>query len=170
MANITRWNPIREMVAMQNVMDRMFDETVRSIRPFGSFENGELANALALDVHEDDNTFTVTTSLPGVKSEDIHVNLHDDYLTIEAEMPETKRESNNGRTLVQERAYGKYSRRIRLPQPVNADSVEANYEDGVLTLTLPKTENALPRSIPVKRLSGGSGNGSNGSISNGNNS
>jgi HSP20 family protein len=152
MANITRWNPLREMTAMQNVMDRMFDETVRSMRPLGNFENGEFANALALDVHEDDNTFTVTTSLPGVKAEDIHVNLHDDFLTIEAEMPETKRESNNGRTLVQERAYGKYSRRIRLPQPVNADAVEANYEDGVLTLTLPKAEHALPRSIPVKRL------------------
>jgi HSP20 family protein len=158
MANIVRWNPIREMAAMQNVMDRMFDETVRSMRPFGSFENGEFANALALDVHEDDNSFTVTTSLPGVKSDDIHVNLHDDFLTIEAEMPETKRENNNGRTLVQERSYGKYSRRIRLPQPVNADSVEANYQDGVLTLTLPKAENALPRSIPVKHLNTGNSN------------
>lgn len=156
MANITRWNPIREMAAMQNVMDRMFDETVRSLRPFSSFENGEFANALALDVHEDETTFTVTTSLPGVKSENININLHDDFLTIEAEMPETRHESKNGRTLVQERAYGKYSRRIRLPQSVNADKVEANYEDGVLTLTLPKAEHALPRSIPVKRLSGNS--------------
>ncbi len=156
MANITRWGPIREMAAMQNMMDRIVDETLRSARASGTFENSEFGSALALDVHEDETHYTVTTSLPGVKSEHIQVNLHDDDLTIEAEMPETKTGSRNGRMLVQERAYGKYSRRIRLPQPVNAEKVEANYEDGVLTLTLPKAEHALPRSIPVKRLGNGS--------------
>ncbi len=158
MANIVRWTPVREMAAMQNIMDRMFDETLRSNRTAGNVAKGQFANTLALDVHEDETTFTVTTSLPGVKSENINVHLHDDILTIEAEMPETKRENDNGRTLVQERSYGKYNRRIRLPQSVNGDSVEANYEDGVLTLTLPKAENTLPRSIPVKHLNGANSN------------
>ena len=154
MANIIRWNPIREMAAMQNVMDRMFDETWRSLRPVSEIDG----NALALDVHEDDTNYFVSTALPGVTEDNIHINLHDDVLTIEAELPERKVEREGSRTLVQERVYGKYSRRIRLPNSVNAEKVEAQYENGVLTLTLPKAENALPRNIPVKRLSNGSNN------------
>ncbi len=144
MANIVRWNPVREIAAMQNLMDRMFDDMMRG-------NASEISGtALALDVHEDDASYTVTTSLPGVDVENIKVNLHDDFLTIEAEIPERKIEKQGTRTLMQERSYGKFARRIRLPQPVKTDNVEASYENGVLILTLPKAENALPRSIPVK--------------------
>ncbi len=148
MSNLTRWNPIREMAAMQTLMDRMFDDTWRSLRSANELEG----SSLALDIHEDKTSYTVVTSLPGVNADQINISLHDDFLTIEAELPEKKIEREEVRTLVQERVYGKYSRRVRLPQPVNAEKVEAQYEDGVLTLTLPKAENALPRSIPVKRL------------------
>ena len=110
----------------------------------------------ALDVVEEDKSYTVTTSLPGVKAEDIKVNMHDDLLTIEAEIPAKtteKTETTNGRkVLMQERAWGKFSRSIRLPQTVKSDSVEAAFDNGVLTLTLPKADNVLPRSIPVKAL------------------
>jgi HSP20 family protein len=153
MSNLTRWNPIREMAAMQNMMDRMFDETWRTIRPT-EIEG----NALALDIHEDQGSYTVTTSLPGVNADNISVNVHDDTLTIEAEMPERKVEREGTRALLQERVYGKYSRRVRLPHPINAEGVEAQYEDGVLTLTLPKAEHALPKSIPVKKLGNGNHN------------
>ena len=154
MANIIRWNPVREMAAMQSLMDRMFDDTWRSVRPFAEVEGSNLA----LDVHEDKETYVVTTSLPGVSADNIQINLHDDILTIEAEIPQKKVEQEGTRALVQERAYGKYSRQIRLPQAVNFDKVEAQYEDGVLTLTLPKADHVLPRSIPVKRLNNGSAN------------
>ena len=154
MANIIRWNPVREMAAMQSLMDRMFDDTWRSVRPFAEVEG----STLALDVHEDKETYVVTTSLPGVSADNIQINLHDDILTIEAEIPQKKVEQEGTRVLVQERAYGKYSRQIRLPQAVNSDKVEAQYEDGVLTLTLPKADHVLPRSIPVKRLNNGSAN------------
>src|SRR5690606_37952679 len=91
-------------------------------------------------------------------------NLHDDLLTIEAEIPAKnveKTEGKNGRkVLMHERAWGKFSRSIRLPQAVKSEEVEAAYDNGVLTLTLPKAEHVLPRSIPVKSLSGGNGNGS----------
>ncbi|HEX2621747.1 MAG TPA: Hsp20/alpha crystallin family protein [Phototrophicaceae bacterium] len=154
MANIIRWNPVREMAAMQSLMDRMFDDTWRSVRPFAEVEG----STLALDVHEDKETYVVTTSLPGVSADNIQINLHDDILTIEAEIPQKKVEQEGTRALVQERVYGKYSRQIRLPQAVNSDKVEAQYEDGVLTLTLPKADHVLPRSIPVKRLNNGSAN------------
>ena len=153
MSRIVRWNPIREMAAMQRMMDRVLDESLRSTY---DTEGEELQGApLALDVHENETEYTVTTSLPGVDADNIDVNLHDDFLTITAEIPETVVENENGRTLLRERHYGKFSRRIRLPQPVNSDNVEAAYDNGVLTLTLPKSEAVLPRSIPVKALKSG---------------
>lgn len=151
MANIIRWNPLREMAAMQNAMDRLFDETWRTWQPVYG-ETG--ANALALDVHENDNAYIVTTALPGVQVENVNVKLHNDLLTIEGEIPERTVKKEGERSLMQERYYGRFSRTIRLPQPVNRDKVEANFENGVLTLTLPKSLEAQPRLIPVKTNGG----------------
>ena len=137
---IVRWNPVREMLAMQTALDRMFDDTRR-----GGFDNG---NALALDVHEDDQNYSVVTSLPGVKPENINVSLHDGVLTITGEIPVQTNE--NARTLMQERVYGKFTRSIRLPMAVNSDNVEAAFDNGVLKLTLPKSEEAQPKQIPVR--------------------
>jgi HSP20 family protein len=148
MANVIRWNPVREMAAMQNLMDRMFDENWRAVRPTNALQG----TPLALDVHENTTSYTVTTALPGVNADNIQINLNDDVLTISAEVNEQQFEGEGTRTLMQERTYGKFSRRIRLPHPVNSEAVEAQYVDGVLTLTLPKAENALPRNIPVKHL------------------
>ncbi len=165
MANeITRWNPFREMANMQREFDRFFDDW----RPFSYewrplFNEGMNANTLAIDAHEDDKQYTVTTELPGVKSENIHVSQDGDYLLIEADIPEetSEKQDESKRWLVRERRSGHFSRRIRLPQNVDFAKSEANYHDGVLTLTLPKSENAQPRQIPVKT---GNGNGnSNGS-------
>lgn len=155
MSSITRWNPVREFNAMQNFMDRLIEETARPMR--GLVESYEgVSGSLALDVVEEEKAYTVTTSLPGVKADDIKVNMHDDLLTIEAEIPARtteKTETANGRkVLMQERAWGKFSRSIRLPQNVKNDGVEASFENGVLTLSLPKAEHVLPRTIPVKAL------------------
>src|SRR5688572_10753496 len=100
MANIIRWNhnPIREMAAMQSLMDRMFDDLARG----GAAAPAEFTGAtLALDVHEDDTSYTVTTAMPGVDADNIKVNLHDDVLNIEGEIPERKVESQGTRALMQ---------------------------------------------------------------------
>lgn len=144
---IVRWNPLRELAAMQTAMDRLFDE---SWRPW--MEEGRLpATSLALNVHEDEKAYTVSTELPGVKSENIKVSVDGDYLLIDAEIPEETVE--NKRTLMKERRYGRYARRVRLPMPINFQNAEASYQDGVLTLTLPKAEEAQPKLIPVKTVS-----------------
>ncbi len=149
---ITRWNPFREMVNMQNQFDRFFDDW----RPFFNDENlSGRTNFLAIDAHEDDSGYNLTTELPGVKPENINVRQDGDYLLIEANIPEATTESNDKRWLVRERRSGHFSRRIRLPQNVDFTKAEANYNDGVLTLSLPKAEKAQPRQIPIK-----SGNGS----------
>lgn len=142
MTTLIRWNPIREMSAMQSAMDRLFDETWRGVR-------GSEGGLLALDVIETDAAYTLRANLPGVDADAINVNLHEGVLTIGAEI---KREeaAEGTRLLVQERAAGRYQRSITLPQPVDADSVEAAYEDGVLLLTLPKVPEVQPRQIPVR--------------------
>ncbi|GIK28508.1 MAG: Hsp20/alpha crystallin family protein [Chloroflexi bacterium] len=154
MSTITRWNPVRDMNAMSSFMNRLMEETLRPMRPLESYEG--VTGALALDVVEENNNYVVTTSLPGVKADDIKVNLHDDLLTIEAEIPakttEKTENGNGGKVLLQERSWGKFSRSIRLPQPVNSEKVAAEFENGVLTLTLPKADHVLPRTIPVKML------------------
>ncbi|MBE0690668.1 MAG: Hsp20/alpha crystallin family protein [Anaerolineae bacterium] len=145
---LTRWNPVREMTTMQRAMDRLFDDW----RPFFDFdgESTEGTRALALDVHEDDNNYVLTTEMPGVQPDQIQVRKEGDYLVIEGELSEEKSEKEGTRTLVSERRYGRYMRRIRLPQDIDADKAEAQYENGVLTLKLPKAEVVKPKLIPIK--------------------
>lgn len=142
MTTIVRWNPLREMAAMQGALDRLFDETWRTAR------SGSDTGALALDVHETDNAYLVSAALPGVNADAVNINLQDGVLTISGEVEQQTPE--NSRALMLERGYGKFQRSIRLPQSVDTGSVEARMENGVLTLTLPKTPEAKPRTIQVK--------------------
>ena len=144
---IVHWNPFREMTTMQDMMDRFFEDRWR---PF--FEDDLMSfggRTLSLDIHEDDDNYTVTTELPGVKVDDIHVRLDGDSLIIEGEIQGEDTEKEGTQVLVQERRYGRYCRRVRLPQTIDSDKVEARYEDGILTLTLPKMEETKPHTIPI---------------------
>ncbi len=143
MSTIIRWNPFREMVALQSAMDRMFDETWRNM---GGTTN---ANILALDVVDVDNAYSITANLPGVSADHINVSLHEGTLTISAEI-NPQEVSNEHRVLLQERTYGKFTRSINLPQPVNIEDAQADFNEGVLTLTLPKTPEVQPRQIPIR--------------------
>ncbi len=154
MSNLVRWNPFRDMAAMQRVMDRMFEDAWRPMM------ESQPLNSLALDVSETDKAYTLTTELPGVKPEDIHVRLDGDLLTIEGEFRDESSEEKDGRSVMKERRYGRFSRSLRLPHPVDEGQVEANYDNGVLKLSLPKTEAAQPKQIPVK--AGGNGNANKG--------
>lgn len=143
MTTLIRWNPLREAAGIQSTLDRLMDEQRRAYRPTW---NGA---TLSLDVQERDNAYTVIANLPGLDAENINISFHDGVLSISAELPQPTVEENT-RVLVQERFYGKISRSINLPQPINQDNIEATYEDGVLTLILPKSEDAQPRQIKVK--------------------
>jgi HSP20 family protein len=125
----------------------MFDDTWRG---WSGIEEGMIGGHLALDMQEDDNNFTITTALPGVEADHINVRVHNDMLTIEGEIPEKEVEKEGKRSLLKERYYGRFSRTIRLPQPINRDQVEAAFDNGILTLTLPKSPEAQPKLIAVK--------------------
>lgn len=143
MSNVVRWNPFREMAEMQRALDRMFEDSWHTGWPTA---NG---NSLAVDVHETDTAYTAVLSLPGLNPDQINVRLNNGTLTVSGELPQAAL-PENGRALIQERAFGHFSRSISLPQSIDADKVEANYENGVLTLTLPKVPEAQPKIINIK--------------------
>jgi HSP20 family protein len=143
MSTIIRWNPVREMAAMQSAMDRLFDETWRNYRTV------DTSLALALDVHETETAFHVVASLPGVPADTVNINLQEDVLTISGEVPQPTY-PEGARALLLERTYGKFSRSIRLPEAVVTDQIEATLDNGVLTLNLPKSPEVQPKQIPVR--------------------
>lgn len=102
----------------------------------------------ALDLWEQPEHFVVRLELPGVKKDDVQISLHENVLTLAGERKqETKAEE--GRTLRTERQYGSFRRSVTLPSLVNGSAVTASFKDGVLTVTLPKAEEAKPRQITV---------------------
>lgn len=143
--NVTRWNPFREMVDMQRQLDRVFDEMNRGL---GDGEWMQSGNWLALDVHENGDVYIVEADLPGINIDDIDITLHENTLTITAELTREELAEGN-RRLLSERRYGRFQRSIRLDDTIDADNVEANYNNGVLMLTLPKSEASKPRQITV---------------------
>jgi HSP20 family protein len=147
MANLVRWDPFRDTVSLRDAMDRLFEESF--VRPRSWLAPVEGAATLALDVHESDDDVTVKASIPGVKPEDIDISVTGDTLTIKGETHQEK-EVKEGSYHLRERRYGAFQRSISLPTLVKADKAEAEFERGVLTLTLPKVEEVKPKSIKIK--------------------
>jgi HSP20 family protein len=120
-------------------------------RPFNAQtregNNGSLVPVI--DLHENDNSYTVKAEIPGVKKEDIDVTVQDGVLTINAESRYEHEDKKDGRVIRQERRYGKYVRSIRLGKDIDEEKVKANYKDGVLELKLPKVEEVKPKKISV---------------------
>ena len=145
MANIVRWEPVRDMMTLRDAVDRMFEDRFgRSPVPFGWGEG-----TLALDMYETNEAVVVKTAVPGVKAEEIQVSVTGDTLTIKAESQEEE-EISRENYLRRERRYGSYCRSVTLPGGVESEKAEADYTDGILTLTFPKAEEVKPKSIKVK--------------------
>jgi HSP20 family protein len=127
-------------------MDRMWDERfLRPPVPFGPWAEG----SLAVDVYETDDNVVVKTEIPGVSAEDIDVSVTGDTLTVKAESREEEKVSREN-YLRRERRIGSYCRTVTLPGGLESDKAEADYTDGILTLTFPKAEEVKPKSIQVK--------------------
>ncbi|HDN79148.1 MAG: Hsp20/alpha crystallin family protein [Chloroflexi bacterium] len=146
MAEIVRWEPFRELISLREAMDRLFEESF--VRPFGWIAPAG-TESFAIDMYETDDEIVVKAAIPGVKPEDIDVSLSGDVLTIKGEVKEGKeiREENYIR---RERRYGTFCRSVSLPVQVDVDKAKAEYENGILTLTLPKAEAVKPKVIKVK--------------------
>lgn len=144
MSSPMRWEPFDEMRGLRRRMDRLFDDFFRGPR-FLPWEPAELG--FALDVYETDDALMVKAALPGVRPEEVDISVTGDVLTIKGETKseeETKRENYHRREL----RYGAFARSIPLPTRVDHDKAEATFENGVLTVTMPKAEEA--KSKPIK--------------------
>jgi HSP20 family protein len=103
----------------------------------------------ATDVRENDHQYAITVELPGVRKEDVHVDLEQGVLTIRGEK-RSEREEKKEQRCYTERSYGSFSRSCRLPSDADADRLEASFKDGVLAVTIPRTEEVKPRTIAIK--------------------
>ena len=145
-AGIVRWEPFRDMMAVRDAMDRMFEERfVRPPLPFGPWSEG----ALPVDMYETDESVVVKTGIPGADAEEIEVSVTGDTLTIKAET-RAEEEVQRENYLRRERRSGSYCRSITLPGGLETEKASADYTDGVLTLSFPKAEEVKPKTIEVK--------------------
>jgi HSP20 family protein len=146
MSNLTRWDPFREMMSFRSAIDRLFDESV-----FGrqSDWEGQLSWSPLLDVAETGDEYLVKASLPGIEPDDLEITYNNNVLTIKGET-QAEREVEEQRYHLRERRSGSFSRSLSLPSTVDADHIQASYTAGVLTLHLPKLEEAKPKRIQVR--------------------
>lgn len=143
--DLMRWEPMRELAALRDEMERAFRQTFGAQRA-----EAVLAGAWtpALDVEETDAAFEVHVEAPGVKPEDIDVTVEEGVLTISGERRFYDDRDEAGFRRV-ERRFGRFHRTLRLPTPVDPEKVEARYTDGMLSVTVPKTEAAKPHKIDI---------------------
>lgn len=135
--------PFREMLSLREAMDRLFDD---------SFVRGPAtANGygLALDVQLEKDDYLIRANVPGLKPEEVRLEIIDNTVTVSGEI-QSERQEKEANYLLQERRYGQFSRSVSLPTAVNAAKAEATIEHGVLTLRLPKAEEAKPKAITIK--------------------
>jgi HSP20 family protein len=148
MAEMMRWEPRREFASLREEVDRMFRQMFGTVFP-GDGEPIAGAWCPVVDLEELDDAFVVHTELPGVDVDDVEVSVDQGVLTITGERSFYEdKEREEFRHI--ERHYGKFHRAIRLAAPVDEEAVEASYNDGLLTVRLPKAEVAKPHKIHVK--------------------
>lgn len=155
---IIRWSPLRnlnllgsdrwpEITSMHREMDRLFDSFLSG----GQTDNGSYGSfwTPVVDVQEHEDAYVVEAELPGLAKDDVKISIEGNSLTIQGEKKQenTKKERDYHRS---ERVYGSFVRSFTLPASVKTDKIEANYKNGVLTITVPKVDEAKPKSIEVK--------------------
>ena len=143
---VVRKDPFDYGLSLRDMMDRFFDYGMLNPslawRGFGD-------ETLAMDMVETADALVIKAVVPGIKPEDINISVTGDTLTIQGEIKE-EQETQEHSIHVQERRYGRFSRSVNLPTAVVADRADAQFEQGILTLTLPKAEDAKPKVITVK--------------------
>ncbi len=144
MTNLTRWEPMREMMSLREAMDRLFDDAFT--RPVSL---RDLAALPLVDLSQDDDEITVKAVLPGLKPEDVQISITADVLTIKGEFKD-EGEDKNRNYLIRERRFGSFERMIQLPTEVQTEKAHADFADGILTIRLPKAEAVKPKSISIK--------------------
>jgi HSP20 family protein len=143
---ITRWRPFRDLVSIQDEMNRLFDDFFG--RPVAGQEWTEGVWTPSVDVSETKENVVINAEIPGMSKEDVKLSVQDNVLTLSGEKKQEKEEKDAKYHRI-ERNYGSFSRSFTLPASVKPDKVKATYKDGMLKISLPKTEEAKPKEIPI---------------------
>ena len=145
MNNLTKWEPVRDFLSLRDAMDQLFDEMIS--QP-GSMATGSSLMP-AVDLYQTDEAIVIKASLPGINPDDLKISVTGDVLTIQGEQL-AENEEKQATYHIRERKWGNFSRSLSLPVPVQSEKANAEYENGILTLTLPKAEEIRPKTITVK--------------------
>jgi HSP20 family protein len=137
------WSAFDRLPSLRDELNRLFDFSLPT-RDSGFFSGW----TPALDVYDEKDSLVVKAELPGLKKEDIDINLHNGVLTISGER-KRETEKKEGQTFRSERYFGRFQRSVTLPAAVNVKDVKASYKDGILSIELPKAEEAKPKQIAV---------------------
>lgn len=143
-ASLGQWSPLDQLSRLRQEINRFFEMPMSSGGASQMFEGW----TPAIDLFEDKESITVKAEMPGMKKEDIDLSVEGNTLSISGERREEK-QTGQGASFRSERYFGKFYRSVTLPTAVDANRVVAKYKDGILTLTLPKTEEARRKQIPV---------------------
>ena len=143
---ITRWRPFKDVVSIQDEMNRLFDDFFG--RPVLKTGWTEGVWSPTVDISEDKENVIIKSEMPGMSKDDVKISIQDNVLTLKGEKKQEKEEKDKNYHRI-ERNYGSFCRSFQLPTSVKSDKVKASYKDGVLSVTLPKTEEVKPKEIPI---------------------
>jgi HSP20 family protein len=147
MANLVRWEPFRDVISLREAVDQLFEESF--VQPGTGWLAPAGRNGLAVDMYETDDAVVVKSAIPGIETQDLDISVTGDTLTIQGET-RADEEVAEENYIYRERRYGSFCRTLTIPVPVVTNRAEAEFENGVLTLTLPKAEEVKPKAIKVK--------------------
>jgi HSP20 family protein len=146
---LIRWEPVRELHTMQNEMNRLFNTFFDSPTPGNGGNGGSVRRWIpAMDVVETEDHFVLRADLPGLSENDVNIELEDNVLTVAGERKAEHEQRGEGYYRV-ERAFGSFSRSLTLPEGVNADAIQASFDNGVLEVRIPKPEQHKPRKVQI---------------------
>ena len=148
MSNLTRWEPASEFMTLRDAMDRLFDDAFT--RPFAVIRNGGATwSSLPIDMYQTTDDVVVKAVVPGIRPEDVQISITGDVLTIRGDVKQED-EKKERAWHIREHRWGSFERSVGLPVPVVSDQAAAEFENGVLTITLPKAEEVKPKTINIK--------------------
>ena len=147
MANITRLDPLTEIVSLRSAMDRLFEDSFVNPSGWRTIGGGTVI-APPVDVEETSDEIVITAALPGMKADDVDITITGQTLSIQGEFRPAD-STEGGQYLHQERRFGSFSRSLQLPVRVQGEAARASFTDGVLTLRIPKAEDVKPRQIRI---------------------
>jgi len=145
--SIIRWEPLRDLVFTHDHFNQLFNETFA--RAFGDQKEVSLRTWVPpVDICETEDSLVLKAELPGIKSDDVEIRVEDNTLYLKGERKFEKEAKDENFHQV-ERSYGTFSRSFSLPSSIDSDKVKAEYQNGILTLTMPKREEAKPKTIKI---------------------